>query len=390
MPATDAPLLDNTNAQVAPTGVLPSVVPPEVPPEGLTQEQMQQTIQQMQQQLDANSKALSALTSKSSQAFAQTEPFAALSAAAAPPEITQEPPQVHRQPRKRLGPGLDCAFCHAPTNGSGAVQEDMAEGTVNAGADRASAAFPSWDIPQYEGNAMKSAAVAAGAAAVSAVAAVAAAPVASAVFAGMAAVAAVDAARLDIGSVAAEKEKASLEAAEQRLTILQDLLAEGLITESDFVKQTAIILQDPASQAADAQVAGPPPSASTTLYLAAASAAERGAKVRDRTADEIKDFVDVTAAKISAQVRPTSGLKWEEMRWDERQLGSEIQSSELAAALQHKVEFTQDEFDLFRNVSDLSYKSYIEVGDKTFRPAGSTGSKRVFMYSMWRNFWSLE
>jgi hypothetical protein len=70
------------------------------------------------------------------------------------------------------------------------------------------------------------------------------------------------------------------------------------------------------------------------------------------------------------------GLKWESIGIAKPATGTEIhRNSMLVAALARKKEFSMDELAAFE-VSDLSYSSYIAVGDEYFRPAAPIGLTR--------------
>ena len=62
------------------------------------------------------------------------------------------------------------------------------------------------------------------------------------------------------------------------------------------------------------------------------------------------------------------GLKWENLGRAKPNTGTEIKNAELALALEGKKEFTRDELISFR-VSNLTYNSYIQVGNCYFRAA---------------------
>ena len=70
------------------------------------------------------------------------------------------------------------------------------------------------------------------------------------------------------------------------------------------------------------------------------------------------------------------GLKWVNIGLAKPATGTEIHRNKLLAdALADKSEFSKDELAAFK-VSDLSYSSYIAVGDSYFRPAAPTGLTR--------------
>ena len=61
------------------------------------------------------------------------------------------------------------------------------------------------------------------------------------------------------------------------------------------------------------------------------------------------------------------GTKWQEIGTIRPQTGSEIHNEAFAAALQHTVEFTQEEWDKFK-VSNLTQDSFVQVNGKYFKP----------------------
>ena len=71
------------------------------------------------------------------------------------------------------------------------------------------------------------------------------------------------------------------------------------------------------------------------------------------------------------------GLKW--LSCSEPMHGSEVQNAALAAALQHKVRFSKEEFEAF-GVQDISLQSFIKVDSRYFKPA-QDGLKRLILWS---------
>ena len=76
-------------------------------------------------------------------------------------------------------------------------------------------------------------------------------------------------------------------------------------------------------------------------------------------------------AKIEKDLEPLDKIK-EEL--EKLAMGAEIKNSELADALQRKVDFDQEEWDEFK-VAELSCFSHIKVGDKYFTPAAVSSSE---------------
>ena len=89
-----------------------------------------------------------------------------------------------------------------------------------------------------------------------------------------------------------------------------------------------------------------------------------------RSEEEIlKDFEE-WLKKVEESVHPqhsTPGLKWETIGEAKPTTGTEINNKKLVEALVGKKEFTNDELEVLQ-VSDLSYNSYIKVGDSFFKP----------------------
>ena len=75
------------------------------------------------------------------------------------------------------------------------------------------------------------------------------------------------------------------------------------------------------------------------------------------------------AVAANAPVTCMLGLMWEDAG-SEKPQGNVISNPELAEALSKTVQFAQQQWDKFE-VSNLSYNSYIKVGDKFFKPAVS-------------------
>ncbi len=93
-------------------------------------------------------------------------------------------------------------------------------------------------------------------------------------------------------------------------------------------------------------------------------------------------------------VTHVSGLKWKEAGPENPSMGTEIKNELLAAALQKKVDFNQEEWENFVEfnkeewekvqVADLYSNSYIKVGNRYFKPAVS--AKEAFVSGMDRSF----
>jgi len=65
----------------------------------------------------------------------------------------------------------------------------------------------------------------------------------------------------------------------------------------------------------------------------------------------------------------TLGLKWRVVSWNRPKTGTELRNEALTAALHHKVHFSRKEFVGFSlNFAELSYSSYVKVGDKYYKP----------------------
>ncbi len=65
---------------------------------------------------------------------------------------------------------------------------------------------------------------------------------------------------------------------------------------------------------------------------------------------------------------PELGLKWKESGSEKPWTGSEINNQLLASALQKKIEFKKEEWEVFQ-VDNLSSNSYINAGNRYFTPA---------------------
>ena len=75
----------------------------------------------------------------------------------------------------------------------------------------------------------------------------------------------------------------------------------------------------------------------------------------------------VPSQYVRFQAIPKPGLTWEVLGSDAPQIGTEIISASLAAALEKKLEFSRQELGWFR-LPDLRLDSYIRVGDQYLRP----------------------
>jgi len=92
---------------------------------------------------------------------------------------------------------------------------------------------------------------------------------------------------------------------------------------------------------------------------------------RDNFADEAlatmcREIKEETAERVI--LSPILGAKWEKVNSEKPSHGIEIENELLASALLGKSEFNGQEWEMF-NVSELSYDSYIKVGDLYFKPA---------------------
>jgi hypothetical protein len=79
---------------------------------------------------------------------------------------------------------------------------------------------------------------------------------------------------------------------------------------------------------------------------------------------------DKDTGEVRADRQVEDGLKWEELGSERPASGTEIHNSSLAMALKgKKTEFSREEFKVFK-VFYLTSDSYIQAGDKYFKPAG--------------------
>jgi len=73
------------------------------------------------------------------------------------------------------------------------------------------------------------------------------------------------------------------------------------------------------------------------------------------------------------------GLNWEEVDFQKPPTGTLINNTALASALTGKFELTKDEWDLL-NVGDVSYDSYIKVGESYLKPLDTRNKDENFQY----------
>ena len=77
-------------------------------------------------------------------------------------------------------------------------------------------------------------------------------------------------------------------------------------------------------------------------------------------------FQEIATANAAG---PEPGFKWKDLGSEAPRTGTEITNKSLSMALQKRVQFSHEELHELHAV-DLSYESYIKVGDKYFKPAG--------------------
>jgi hypothetical protein len=96
---------------------------------------------------------------------------------------------------------------------------------------------------------------------------------------------------------------------------------------------------------------------------------------------ECRGYLDPETNVFTADVPPEApeaakGLTWREVGSEKPIVGAEIENAKLAAELELKLEFTQEEWDGFE-VAYLSRDSYIKAGNKYFMPREAEGEKGV-------------
>jgi Ca2+-binding EF-hand superfamily protein len=109
------------------------------------------------------------------------------------------------------------------------------------------------------------------------------------------------------------------------------------------------------------------------IWLWFRSRRRRAYKARFKTLDKNHDgFISEKDFVRGWSTTSTAHLKWKDVGSEKPSTGTEIKNEPLAAALQEKVEFKEEEWDQF-DLADLSADSYIKAGNHYFTQAENIG-----------------
>ena len=88
-----------------------------------------------------------------------------------------------------------------------------------------------------------------------------------------------------------------------------------------------------------------------------------------------KEEESLQSAAVSGRLR-MSGLRWVSIGPAKPSMGRLLQNAQLAAALAHQTEFTQEEWDALR-VSGLRHDHFVQVGTSYFQPLCEPAPKLI-------------
>ena len=106
--------------------------------------------------------------------------------------------------------------------------------------------------------------------------------------------------------------------------------------------------------------------------------------------DRLKDIEDLTRLLVKFdffvplfQQVAELGLKWKEYGSEKSSTGSEINNQLLVSALQKKIEFKREEWELFQ-LDNVSSDRYVNAGNRYFTPATDTkeSSRTLYLVSV--------
>lgn len=123
-----------------------------------------------------------------------------------------------------------------------------------------------------------------------------------------------------------------------------------------------------ASSAAPGSIQRTPSRADVSSGFKRTPSSEKSGKMRPGVGTRALKFDDI-GSKL------TSGLKWQNIGASRPSEGRQLTSPKLAAALQTKLEFTQEEWDTF-GIPHVHEDDFIRAGSSFFKPASSKGPEK--------------